>query len=113
MFDANCWEDYSFALVETLLLLQNFNRPYLLLINKLDLVESGQDLSLSLAEEVLQTERLIKEYPQCCILGFSVMSRSHVSQLRDWLKQMLRLFGELKPSENKAKSTSKKVPFCC
>lgn len=114
LIDANNLQEYSFAMIESLILLSKFNRPFLLIINKIDLIESGRDSEYSIVEEILQVDRLQQEHPQCCVFGFSVMSRSHINHLKDWLKQTLRLFGELKKSEpSPSKSSPKKKGLCC
>ena len=91
--DINKLADVSFALVETLVLLKQFDRPYLLLLNKLDLFSAEEGDLPNIVEELLQTERLKKEYPQVCILGVSLQNKSHILHIKDWVKQILKLFG--------------------
>lgn len=88
-----------------------------MLLNKLDQVQTEKDIDSNLVEQILQTERLKHEFAQICILGISCLNKSHIFHLKDWFKQVLRLFGDLVPVPKQESSPLSKAikskGLCC
>jgi len=97
VIDGSNLHDFAIAYVQLLSVLHRFDRPLLLLVNKLDSVDRVFDV-----ESLLQTPQLLAEHPQLSILAVTAFAQQHVSAVRDLLKQLLQLCGcqtEAKPKD--------------
>lgn len=93
--------DFSFAFVELLVLLRGINqRPCLLLLNKIDLinVDAPNKNYVAWAEQ-LQIDRLQLEHPNLVVTAISAFNKLHIYSLKEWIKTSVRLFGELRNFE--------------
>lgn len=114
VIDATSASDYSWLLVEVLVLLRDFPRPFIILINKIDLIDQKNIEVCEDMFEIVQTERLLQEHPNVAIIPFTSFNASHVDHLKDWLKQLLGLFGNMKLAPVKDVSPKKSsAGLCC
>lgn len=101
VIDVNNPNDFAFAFVELLILLRSFNqRPCLLLLNKIDLinVDAPNKNYVAWAEQ-LQIDRLQLEHPNLVVTAISAFNKLHIYSLKEWIKTSVRLFGELRSFE--------------
>lgn len=83
------------------MLLKNFNqRPCLLLLNKIDLMNADAPNKNYVAwVEQLQIDRLQLEHPNLVVTAISSFNKMHIYSLKEWIKTSVRLFGELRSFE--------------
>jgi GTP-binding protein EngB required for normal cell division len=105
VIDGSSLHDFAIAYVHLLSVLHRFDRPCVLLVNKLDTLDKTYDV-----ETLLQTGQLLAEHPQLTILAMSAFSHAHVAAFRDVLKQLLQLFGCETDPKQKDKP---KYRLCC
>ena len=87
--------------MELLVLLRGFNqRPCLLLLNKIDLinVDAPHKNYVAWAEQ-LQIDRLQLEHPNLVVTAISAFNKLHIYSLKEWIKTSVRYFGELRSFE--------------
>lgn len=107
ILEANQVESYSFAFVESLLLQAKASpsKPFLVVFNKMDFVTADQ---VSCSGGLFDTWNALVQHgdglpKNVHTVGLSCYSKNDMALLRDSIKQILRLFGKLKESDNKKK----------
>lgn len=109
MIDGTKLNEYAFAYLQIVRLMSGFDRPFVLLINKMDLVEVDRYPWLHEAREVLQMDRLCMDYPQLLVMSTSSFNEMHLGYFKGYVEDLMHLYGKKKdPKFNK-----KKASFCC
>lgn len=72
----------------------------MLLLNKIDLMslDAPHKNYVSWGEQ-LQIDRLQLEHPNLVVTAVSAFNKSHIHNLKEWIKGSVRLFGELRNFE--------------